>query len=218
MAWWTGKDTSIYRSGGGEARNDFSVRTLRDGVQALSKQFEDLTPLMEELGRFLDAKVLVTFISQTFNGRRWPARQGSASKPSILGVVADLTEGPEVHANRFKDRPALVDTGTLRRSIRFTTSRNSVHLRSTMPYADRAEKGWHARLPITQAVRGNLATLLRGNPSLRPALGFLFRRPSVDADVPPRPFIGVQDKDKAKINEMVRDYLQDKAESAREST
>jgi phage gpG-like protein len=211
MNWLT---SLLYRIAG-RGESNVKVRVLHDGVQLLAKGQDDLSPLMEQIGRYLQQVSRISFLNQSFDGKKWAPRRGSANRPSILGAVQDLTDGPEIAASRFTDRPALVNTGNLRRSIRCLVNPKTVRITSTAPYAQLQNDGGTASLPVTQAVRSNLATLLRSQKQLRPALGFLFRRESVSATIPARPFLGVPSNAKAKIEAMAQEYLQSQAERAR---
>lgn len=194
--WWLSRATSV--------NGDWEVKILKDGIMVVGGRVQDLSPLMRNIATYLKSLSRVAFLNQSFGGHKWPAR----TTPSILGIVADLANGPDVHEARFKDRPALVDTGRLRSSFNAVTSARSVQIVSRAPYAKLMNDGGLASLPVTQAVKGNLKTLLKSDPSLRPALGFLFRRDEVHAEIPPRPFIGVTDNARGKINKMLLDYLE----------
>lgn len=190
--------------------SDFKIKKLRDGVQVLAKQFDDLSPLMERIGQYLVRVCQVAFLNQSFDGERWPAR----SAPGILGIVQDLTDSPEVRESRFTDRPALVQSGALRRSIRALPGTKTVRITSSLPYAALHQHGGSSSLPVTQAVRQNLATFLRSRPNLRPKLGFLFRAAAVSAEVPARPFLGVPESSRPKLQEIARDWFEQRAREA----
>lgn len=187
---------------GDQKHGGFTVRITRDGVKVLAKQVQNLTPLMEEIGRYLVKVSQVAFANQRWDGKAWEPKQ----VPSVMGIVEDLSEGPSFDASRW-DPKALINTGALRRSIRFTTSPKSVRMGSSLPYAERHHAGGLNILPITQTVRRNLATLIRANPSLRPALGFLFRKFEVEATVPARPFLGAPKSSKPRIEEITKRYF-----------
>lgn len=210
--WWLGRQTN--------SAGEWKIRTLRDGVQVLAKQFDDLGPLMTLIGEHLKLVSQVAFLNQSFDGKKWPERAGSARRPSILGAVADLTHGASISASHFTGRPALVNTGALRASIRYLPGVKTVRVISTEPTekVTTMNDGGTASLPVTATVKNNLATLLRGHPELRPGLGFLFRRTEVLTEVPARRFLGVAAKSKAKIEELTRNYLEAAAESAREAS
>lgn len=203
--WWLSRQTN--------SAGDWNVRILRDGVQALATKFNDLQPLMEMIGRYLRSASQIAFLNQSFDGKKWPARSGSPGHPSILGAVADLEKGPEIKDSRFTDRPALVDTGALRRSITYIAGKKTVRLTSHLPYAQLMNDGGPASLPVTVTVKNNLKALLKAEPGLRSSLGFLFGREEVHAEIPERKFLGVAESSRDKIKEMMQDYLEHEAQS-----
>lgn len=223
--WWLSKATDAARrffGGGGSSSSNpkpadsgFVIKPLHDGLEVVTKQFDDLTPLMQQIGTYLCQVSRVAFANQRWDGKKWLTRKASSLRPSIMGVVADLENGPEIHPNRFKDTPALVVTGNLRRSIRSEASKTSVRVFSTASYANKHNQGGSDSLPVTAAVKANLASLLKTNPALRPALGFLFNASTVSVNIPARPFLGVPQSSMPKINEMAAKFMQQKAEEAR---
>lgn len=198
--WWlyNGASKSSVKDDGG-----FKVKTTRDGVQIMAKRLTDLLPLMQRIGEYLKKRSQIAFLNQAYGNKKWPARK----TPSIMGIVQDLTQGPDVSVARFNERPALVDSGNLRRSIRYAAGRKTVTLYSTAEYANLMQQGGPSSLPVTASVKANLATFLRSNRDLRPRLGFLFNRTSVSVIVPPRPFLGNYKEAKPQIEELALNFL-----------
>lgn len=188
--------------------SDFKVRVLRDGVQVLAKSLDDCSTLMERVGQYLAQASRAAFTNQSFDGVAWPPRHASESHPSVLTAVQDLTDGPHLSDAAFRPRPALKNSGALSRSIRaVVTGPKTVRLVSDRPYAQLMHAGGPSSLPVTESVKTNLATLLRGSPNLRPALGFLFRVDEVHAEIPARPFLGVAESSRARVAELVDDWV-----------
>lgn len=188
----------------------FSIRVVEGTkLQILKRSTKDMTPILDRIGKYLVRVSQVAFANQRFGGRPWAPR----SVPNIMGVVTDLARGPSVQANRFEPRPALVDTGALRRSILYSiVGPKTVQVASSAPYAKLQNEGGKSSLPVTRVVKKNLASLLRGRKDLRPALGFLFRKRTVSVNVRPRPFLGVPEGSREKIGDLIERYLEHEAE------
>lgn len=196
----------------------FKVRILKDGVRVLAKQIEQLFPLMDKLGNYLCQVSRAAFQNQSWDGQKWAEKKAGPLTPSIMGSVEDLSKGPEIAASRFAARPALVNTGALRRSFKAMPTAKTVKIVSTMPYAQLQNEGGLNILYVTKAVRQNLAAYLRRMPNLRPHLGFLFNAWQVEATIPARQFIGVPESSRAKIDAMVQEYMQKQADAAKDTS
>ena len=184
------------------------VRVLEGArVQILKKNARNVEPLLNRIGRYLTQVSRVAFANQRFDGERWPPR----SLPNIAGIVRDLEEG-EFNSDRMtKATPALVDTGALRRSIRYRlTGPKTVGIYSTERYAGLHNNGGTNAIPVTDEVKSNLKILLKALPQLRKSLGFLFRRTSLSVTVPARRFLGVPDASRERIQEMTDEFFQRK--------
>ena len=92
---------------------------------------------------------------------RYPSQQ--TVYVNIAGAIMDLTDGPTIKAHRFDNRPAVVDTGLLRRSLSPSgavsiTGTFEVSVGTTVPYGGKHQFGGEEDIPITQAVKDNLRT------------------------------------------------------------
>lgn len=188
--------------------NNVQVRVLSGNrVQLASRNAEKLTPLLERIGSYLVKVSQVAFANQRFDGKQWPAR----SLPNYAGIVRDLNQGQFNEDRLTKARPALVDTGNLRRSIYYRLiSNKTVGVASSAPYAALHQEGGTDVIPISDAAKSNLAQLLSSFPKLRPTLGFLFRRNELTVNVPQRKFLGVPDASRSKIRDLIDKHLKAK--------
>jgi phage gpG-like protein len=166
-----------------------------------------LDPLLNRIGRYLTQVSRAAFANQRFDGKPWPPR----SLPNIAGIIRDLEHGRFNSERLNKSTPALVDTGALRRSIRYRlVGAKSVGVYSLEPYSGIHQEGGTDVIPVTDSVKQNLKGLLKAMPQLRQSLGFLFRKNALSVNVPARPFLGVPESSKARIQEMIDDHLKRK--------
>lgn len=139
---------------------------------------------------------------------KWPARR----VPNVLGIISDLEAGRSIQAKRFEARPALVDTGALRDSIRFTVAGTSVTLLSSMPYASLHEKGGTITRTVPRSILPGLAQFLKSQPEHRSSLGWLFyyakKRKAIKSTIPARPFLAPTPRDIADAMGAVKRLIQ----------
>lgn len=174
-------------------------------------------PGLRRIGAELLADSQAAFTQQSFEGIRWPERYPNDGAPKInyAGALTDLNRGQAPKARRFQDRPALIDTSKLRRSLQFSVSGFSVEEGSPLSYAGRLNRGSAATgsvsvIPVTSTAKKKLSDVLR---SARRAvhkaktvaqqkqatlkrdalakLGFLFQRRTLVTENPERPFVGL---------------------------
>lgn len=192
----------------------FGIRFNEKGgeLQVLRPLSRDLRPLMTQIGKLMKAQAQLAFERQANpDGTPWPARKA----PSIAQIVRGLNVGVFEASWMTRTRPALNETGALRRSIRAeVTGPKTVRLVAGVPYAKLHLEGGTDAIPVTRAAKDNLKNLLRAQPGLRPQLGFLFRENSVSFNVPIRSWIGVGML-REPVQRLVRDYL-DREYAARE--
>jgi phage gpG-like protein len=156
--------------------------------------------ILDAIGSYLAARSQRAFQDQSFNGEAWPARR----VPNVMGIVADLNRGGPPRSRRFDDRPALTDTGNLRRSITWEVRGDSVLVGTTVEYASAHQAGGPTQpIRLTPTGRRGLALFLRREPELREDLGWLFAREVATANVPARPFVGLQDGDLDEIGRII---------------
>ena len=156
-------------------------------------------------GTLLAARARRSFDEQGHRGaKQWPAR----SVPNVLGILSDLEAGKIPDPKRYEPRPALVDSGALKASIRYQVRGNGVTLTANRPYASTHEKGGIVVKPITREALKGLAALLRQSPELRLSLGWLFtwarRGRPISKLIPARPFLEPSTRDMAEAAGAVR--------------
>lgn len=197
-------------------RNGVDVRVLEGRrVQIIRGRFEDTSPVLERIGRYLVRLNQVGFTNQNFAGR--PPSWAPRKVPNVAGILTDLAVGRGVSSKRFVPTPALVDTGTLRRSINFRTIGKAGKGRTVelfiegraAEYGMRMQNGEPTTIGVTQSVRSGLAALLRGMPALRPMLGWIFRRTSVTIRPRARQFFGIPPWCVPKLREFAREYARE---------
>ena len=210
LPWRKRKDLFAYKPG----------MTGADGLIRLREKLDDPRDLLLEIGRIMLKESRQAFEEQRFGGKPWKARYPNQSDPkvNIAGVVRDLSRGTTVGAHRFDDRPALVDKGRLldslseaRGAIRIT-GRKSIRVGSTLPYAVEHQRGGESRQTITSTVRKNLGVFMKelrreGREEVAEKLGFLFQREELVTSINERPFVGMTDTARRKINRLVKKKL-----------
>lgn len=172
----------------------------------------------------LESQSKEAFKLQAFGEIQWAQRYPNMKTPpmwiNIAGAVQDLSEAPRIRPQRFDPRPALLGTtGILRKSVHADIQGDSVVLGAGAQYANIHQQGGHTqRQPITATIKENLKKLLKFGPTssgrkrgkvsdktkeLRARLGFLFGIKELKTTPGKRPFIGLTDKTKWKINDVI---------------
>jgi phage gpG-like protein len=180
-----------------------------DALRVLSKVAGgDATAALTKVGALLVASSQRAFRDQAFNGVMWPPRL----VPNIPGIVSDLNRGVTPPARRFQERPALVDTGNLRRSITFNVdSPTSVVVGTSVPYASVHQTGGQTVVQVNDQGRAGLAKLLgtaRGR-QFQAQLGAALNSEAIFRNVPSRPFVGLQKTDAAKIEQILGQSIEE---------
>jgi phage gpG-like protein len=195
--------------------------------------------LLKSFGLILSRESKDAFAKQRFGSIKWPARypDQTGAKLNVAGALMDLGKGPKIKERRFQDRPAAVDTGSLKNSIASSTDRESagvysVKVGTVLPYANTQHKGGVSRIAITQTMRVNYAKLWekfkgfrakarRGESSAidraNAEIGMLalrrlsfLRNPVVSeyvVNVNARPFVGITAQALQDIQDRVRDWV-----------
>src|SRR6185436_7659584 len=159
----------------------------------------------------------------------------TGAKLNIAGALADAAAGrPAPKPNRFNDRPAAMDTGALKNSISFRVEGDSVFCGTTNPHAQITQEGGTTVRAITASMRSVIAGWLkkatraknRVGASLKAfdkheALGRLrfvfFKRngsylvPEKKTEVNARPFVGLTDEARGKIEKFGAKWFAGKA-------
>ena len=104
------------------------------------------------------------FKDQEFNGVKWEARypNQNGAKLNVAGALADAAAGrPAPLARRFNDRPAGLDTGTLKNSISYAVEGDYVVVGTTNAHAEIMQQGGVTTQPITPGMRTVIAGWLK---------------------------------------------------------
>lgn len=140
-----------------------SVSNFQRGaaLDRLTEYVANPRPALVAIGALLKAKARASFREQQRGGIRWKPR----NVPNIAGIIADLSEGRTPPMRRLDPRPALIDVGTLRDSIDFrVTSKNTVEVGTTLPYARVHNFGGETTQNVTQVVKDRLRELIKHDP------------------------------------------------------
>lgn len=129
------------------------------------------------------------------DGSPWPARM----VPNVAGIVRDLEAGRTPQPHRFRGRPALVDSGALRDTIRGEVHGKTVEIVAPKRYGAKMQEGGTSTLPGAKKkgpIRSGLARFL-ANEGKRWAkdLGWLFSRTTFTVRAQARPFLGMSNED-----------------------
>jgi phage gpG-like protein len=153
--------------------------------------------LLKRFGALMVRESSQAFQAQEFDRRRWPERYPNHGSPvvNIAGILSDFNRGKSPPSRRFADRPALVDTNELRRSLtyRVNPAGRAVEVGSWLDRASRHQEGGTSTQAVSDDAKANLAAFLRtrrGKP-YRKKLGFLFHRETLTTTVHARPFVGL---------------------------
>lgn len=94
-------------------------QTWEAAIVRLRKRIEDPSRLMKRLGMLVVGESQKAFNDQALGEIKWEHRYPNQADPvmNIAGALMDLKRGPSIKSRRFDRRPALADTGMLRRSI-----------------------------------------------------------------------------------------------------
>lgn len=164
-------------------------------LKVLTERVKNPAFALNAVGTMLASRARASFAAQR-RGAPWLPR----AVPNVLGILADLEAGRSPSPKRFEPRPALVDTGALRASIRYrVVGRTRLEVSASAPYATLMRRGGVVTRPVRPDVLRGLAALLRERPELRDKLGWLFtwarRGRSVRVRVPARDFLTPTPKD-----------------------
>lgn len=178
--------------------------------------------LLVQVGAFLLARAQKAFSDQRRGPYEWKARR----VPNVAGIVADLREGRNPPTRRLDDRPALVDTGHLRRSLTFrAVGDKGAEVGTNVPYASLHNYGGESSQVVSAVVQERLLKLISREPwkTYAPQLYWLIdhgpdyyatrtRRPSIlTTKVPARPFVTVTPADRRDIATLVGRVLRGEA-------
>ena len=188
---------------------DFSFKPFKKGgFLRLQKQLENPEKLLRPIGMLLLADSQKAFKEQRLGDIIWPERYPAQSPPkvNVAGIVDDFNKGRKnPPRRRFEGRPALKDTGALRRSL---TAAKAVKVQgfviqvgSSLEYAKRAHDGGVSKQPVGEKTKDLLEAFLKKKKNFQyhGQLGFLFGVDELRTKVRPRPFTGITDQAKKRI-------------------
>jgi phage gpG-like protein len=202
----------------------------------LRRALDNPTPVLKQIGALAVKTSRDAFREQRFGTFAWPRRYPNQSEPilNIAGALDDLSKGPRIKDRRFEARPALIDTGQMRRSPTWNVETNwTLAIGTNDPKAAAHQRGDVVTTTITQTMRDNLAAYLKrarrgrnrlskgGDPAravaaderlkmVRRRLGFIFKADSRKTKLNKRPFLGWPDVLQKKILATLQAYY-DKA-------
>lgn len=169
----------------------------------------DFGRALDRIGVYLRERARSRFQDQSFGGDEWAER----SVPNIAGIISDFQDrgrSPSaIPLRRFEARPALIDTGTLRKSIDYRVEDDgaTVTVGTNLPYARKMQEGGRSDFRIDAQTGAKLKRLAASAKvkNLGDAERVARRLESVaevdtfSVDIPPRTFIGIDEEDEDEI-------------------
>lgn len=193
-------------------------------IRLMRRKLATTKPLMGRIGKVLVEASYESFALQRLGNIEWAAKYGGSMVPPFLnvaGALADFIGGARAPKKvQFLDRPALLVTGALRRSIAARVpGETSVEVYSPLPYAALMQEGGTSTQnygeDVKDAIRNWLFTKKgasrKGREEYKRKLSPLLARDSLETQVIPRPFMGVTDEAEAKIAEEIRVHFEGRA-------
>lgn len=129
----------------------------------LDRELRNPKRILKLVGLIYQRQAVDAFRDQALGGVPWLPRH----VVNIAGAIEDLKQGPSIKERRFNDRPALIDRGSLLRSLSNRSQAISlvglyeVEVGTRLPYAGLHQWGGESKIEITDAVRTNLAKYLK---------------------------------------------------------
>lgn len=220
--------------------DEYIQQELKFGVLVtLRRRIADPSSLMRKIGGILIAGAQKAFKVQALGDFKWPARPGrtrSGQPINVAGIIADFNKGTwNLPARRFQDRPALIDTTSLLRSLTVNKAvqvknKYTVEVGTTLPYAGVHQWGGESIQQITRQTRLNLSRYLlylrkqekshnrRGKGfsaiwimakrmDVDTKLNFIFYENQYKTRIPQRPYLGITDESERLIREEVEAWF-----------
>ena len=104
--------------------------------------------------------------------KRGPFKWKPRMNPNIPGMLRDFERGPNVPKRRFESRPALSDTGMLKKSYaQKPRNATSIFVGTNLPYANIHQFGGKVKIDITPTIRRNAWTWMKRQVSRRTRVG-----------------------------------------------
>ena len=140
--------------------------------------------LANDLAVIMEAETNNAFRSKQWNGKPWPPVKTPVSRGSLM-----------------------IRSGALRRSIRFTTQGNTVHITSSLPYAAIHHHGGTITMPRTPKMRRFAWAMFYKTKDPKYKAMALTTKPTLSITIPPRPFVGITPITTNALNQALKQYL-----------
>lgn len=157
-----------------EIKLDF-LATIREKIQQLREQLKNPDaplangkPLMKQIGILGVAVSQKAFRLQALGDIKWEPRYPNQRKPkfNIAGALMDWKSGrANPKPNRFQDRPALIDTGSMKNKLSYSvTGPLGVKWGSPQEYASLHQEGGEVEIPYDNATAKRISEWLYKTP------------------------------------------------------
>ena len=157
-----------------EIKLDF-VAKIRAQIEQLREQLKDPSaplangkPLMKQIGILGVAASQKAFRLQQLGDIKWEPRYPNQRRPkfNIAGALMDWKGGrANPKPNRFQDRPALIDTGSMKNKLTYTVSGAlAVKWGSPQEYASLHQEGGEVSIPYDDATAKRISEWLYKTP------------------------------------------------------
>ncbi len=197
-------------------------------IHRVRRKLNSTRRLMSRIGTLVTVDSKRSFIRQRLGTIEWWQRYPGLRKPfiNIAGALADFIAGHTDPApSQFKDRPALIYTGALQRSIKSRVlDSTTVEVGSDKPYAALHQEGgtseqtygpdtqqrihdWLFEKRETPGPRGGKYKPRQGREGYIKHLAPLLHKTTHVQNVIARPFIGVTDEAEAQIREAITQHF-----------
>lgn len=162
---------------------------------------------LNRIGAMISTRGQIAFDEQKRGDVEWPAR----AVPNVAGIVTDLETGTEIPERRFEDRPAGVDTAGLKNSLSWELEERAtaVEIGTNKQGASLIQYGGEVEVSVTMEVQQKLRAWGLRNPGRWPQVQFLAPgyEYTLRFEVPPRPFIMVDQADREDIRSIILDVI-----------
>lgn len=168
--------------------------------------------LLLEIGEIVAEDCRAAFEKQRLGDIAWPERYPRQRGPTIniAGALQDFIDGArEPKANRFQNRPALIDSGDLSQSIHARLSgAHAVTIYTDDPHAYTQHHGLETEQSYGGEVRRRISDWLDGKPEYRQSMERLLHKSVHRTKVNMRPIIGITDEARERIMREVKTYFE----------
>ena len=174
-------------------------------VERIQKRLESPTAALKVAGLLMVEASQKAFRQQGLGKQKWEAR----APINVYGLIADFARGAGAPAQRrFQRRPALIDTGRLSSSISSRLiSEDTVEVGTVVQYAAVHQKGGQVESEtITESMQRAIWDWMKSKGRrYKKDLGWLlnkkWRGKKLQGQVPARPFIGLTDETKKRVQQ-----------------